>query len=137
MGEKLYSLLASARALAMSRRGNVAMMFALAIIPVTIAAGVGLDFARGMMVRSAMSEALDAAALAVGSTTGLNHDSAQTLAQKYFDANYTGDASYGTPTVSIPSGAYTTTPGSVQLTASDTMPTTFLHVIGLNSIALN
>ena len=57
-----------------SARGNVAMMFAIALMPLMIGAGAGLDFARGMMVRQQMSEALDAAALAVGSSTGLDPD---------------------------------------------------------------
>ena len=75
------------RAFLESKRGNVAMMFTLALIPLMIGAGAGLDFARAMLVRQQMGEALDAAALAVGSTTGLNQTTAQALAQKYFDAN--------------------------------------------------
>ena len=41
-----------------STRGNVAMMFALATVPLMIGAGVGLDYARAMLVRQQMSEAL-------------------------------------------------------------------------------
>ena len=44
-----------------------------------------------MLVRQQMSEALDAAALAVGSSNGLDQTTAQALAQKYFNANYTVD----------------------------------------------
>jgi len=112
-----------------SRRGNVAMMFGIALVPMTIAAGVGIDYARGALVRSQMSDALDAAALAVGSTTGLTKDSAEALAQKYFDANYAGDISNGKPTVTIGTGNYTST-GSVQVDASYNLPTTLLKVIG-------
>ena len=97
------------RSFVSSHRGNVAMMFGIALVPMTIAAGVGLDYARGALVRSQMSDALDAAALAVGSTTGLTKETAEALAKKYFDANYAGDKSNGTPTVSIGSGGYTST----------------------------
>ena len=37
-----------------SDHGNVAMMFALSLIPLMVGAGVGLDFARAMLVRQQM-----------------------------------------------------------------------------------
>src|SRR5207302_9261651 len=98
---------AKTRAFLECRRGNVAMIFGLSVIPLMIGAGAGLDYARTMLVRQQMGEALDAAALAVGSTTGLDQAKAQDLAQKYFDANYTVDRTvYGSPTVSIPASGY-------------------------------
>ena len=117
-----------------SDHGNIAMMFALSLIPLMIGAGVGLDFARAMLVRQQMGEALDAAALAVGSTTGLSQSDAQALAQKYFNSNYTVDKTdYGTPTVSIPASGYNSK-GSVIITASDTMPTVLVKLIGITSL---
>src|SRR4249919_4034565 len=114
-------LIAKMRAFLSSKRGNVAMMFTIALIPLMIGAGAGLDFARAMLVRQQMGEALDAAALAVGSTTGLTQTTAQALAQKYFDANYTVDKTeYGSPTINIPSSGYDSK-GSVTITASDPM----------------
>ena len=53
-----------------STRANVAMIFGLSLVPLTIAAGTGLDLARGMLVHSQMISALDAAALAVGVAPG-------------------------------------------------------------------
>jgi Flp pilus assembly protein TadG len=115
-----------------SKRGNVAMMFALALVPLTIAAGVGLDFARAMLVRQQIAEALDAAALAVGSSNSTDLAAAQTLAQKYFDANYTIDKTYfGTPTVTVSS--YDNT-GSVSISASANMPTILMKVAGFTTI---
>ncbi len=125
-----------ARAFLRSDRGNVAMMFAIALIPLMIGAGAGLDFARAMLVRQQMSEALDAAALAVGSSTGLTQSSAQTLAQKYFNANFTVNTTdYGTPTVVIPSGGYGT--GTVQLTATDNMPTVLMKLAGITLLPIS
>lgn len=125
---------ATMRSFLRSRRGNVAMMFAIALIPLMIGAGAGLDFARCMLVRQQMSEALDAAALAVGSSSGLTQTTAQTLAQQYFNANFTVDTTaYGTPTVTIPSGGYNSN-GSVQLTATDNMPTVLMKLAGITTI---
>ena len=125
-----------ARAFLKSSRANVAMMFALSLMPLMIGAGAGLDYARAMLVRQQMGEALDAAALAVGSTSGLTRDSAQALAQKYFDANYTVDKTeYGAPTINIPSSGYDSK-GSVTITATSTMPTVLIKLAGINSLSI-
>ncbi|HYS45499.1 MAG TPA: pilus assembly protein TadG-related protein, partial [Rhizomicrobium sp.] len=106
------------------------------MIPLIIGAGAGLDYARAMLVRQQMGEALDSAALAVGSTTGLDQAKAQDLAQKYFDANYTVDRTvYGSPTVSIPASGYDNK-GSVLLTASNSMPTVLMKVAGITSVPI-
>jgi Flp pilus assembly protein TadG len=134
MSNTIRQTAVKARAFLRAKRGNVAMMFALAIVPLVIAAGTGLDITRAMLVRQQMGEALDAAALAVGSTTGLDQAAAQALAQKYFDANYTVDkTAFGTPTVIIPASGYTST-GSVVMTASDPMPTILMQLAGFTTL---
>jgi Flp pilus assembly protein TadG len=136
-GTKLSDLkdraLKRVRAFAAARRGNVAMIFALSLIPLCFAVGAGLDYARAVVVRSNMSEAIDAAALAVGATSGLTTAQQQTLAQQYFNANYRTDSSYGTPAAItvVPSG------GAVTITASNQMPTTVLSAVGVNSLAVS
>ena len=136
MHRRMSRFAATVRSFLRSRHGNVAMMFAIALIPLMIAAAAGMDFTRGMMVRRQMSEALDAAALAIGSSSGLTQSTAQALAQKYFNANYTVDSTaYGTPTVSIPSGGYNSG-GSVQLNATDNMPTVLMKLAGITSLPI-
>jgi Flp pilus assembly protein TadG len=116
-----------ARALLHDRSANVAMMFGLSIVPIMLATGAGLDFARGMQVHQRMGEALDAAALAVGNaatkpskcpgTTQADKTACANLtttAQQYFDVNYdhTKDANYGSPqpvTLNIANQAVTVT----------------------------
>jgi hypothetical protein len=94
-------------------RANTAMMFGLSLVPILIATGAGIDFARGVMVHQRMMEALDAAALAVGNATtkpsacAADGDSPSSnacyalreTAQQYFDMNYdhTQDANFGAP----------------------------------------
>jgi Flp pilus assembly protein TadG len=137
MHNRIQQFIATVHRFSGSKRGNVAMIFALALIPLVLGAAAGLDFARAMLVRQQMSEALDAAALAVGSSKGLDQTAAQALAQKYFNANFTVDtADYGVPTVSIPSGGYNAS-GSVQLTANDTMPTVLMKVAGIDTLPIS
>src|SRR5665213_3373722 len=135
MGTKMKLIAAKARAFLRAKRGNVAMIFAIALVPIVIAAGAGLDFARAMLVRQQMSEALDAAALAVGSTTGLDATSAQALAQKFFNANYTVDqTAFGTPTIAPLT--YNAN-GSVTITATSAMPTILMKVAGFATIPVS
>ncbi len=133
MVQRLRSLTSLLRGFLAARGGNVAMMFGIALVPITIAAGAGLDYARGAVVRQQMSTALDAAALAVGSTTGLTQATAEALARKYFEANYAGDKSNGTPTVTIGSGGFNSS-GSVKIDVSYNLPTTLLKVMGKTSM---
>lgn len=85
------------RAFRRSKRGNVAIIFGLSLVPLCVAAGAGLDLARAMIVHARLIQALDAAGLAVGSDTGDTQQNLQNLAQRYFNANYTTDSSFGTP----------------------------------------
>src|SRR5579864_6496717 len=69
-------------------RANAAVIFAIALVPVIVAAGMGLDYGRALVVRTRLAEALDAAALAVGGTKNLSQTQMQSLAESYFNANY-------------------------------------------------
>ncbi len=116
-----------------SRRGNIAVIFALMLVPLTVAAGAGLDFSRALIVRARMGEALDAAGLAVGATSGLSTAQIQTLAQDYFNANYNADKSFGTP------AAVTVTEGtdSVTVSSSVNVPMTLMNLAGIKSLPIS
>ncbi|MFN6942704.1 MAG: pilus assembly protein TadG-related protein, partial [Parvibaculum sp.] len=70
------------------RRGNFAIIFALTITPIAIAAAASVDISRAYIVETRLKAALDAAALAVGTASGLTNQQVQQIAQAYFDANY-------------------------------------------------
>ncbi|MEJ1967538.1 MAG: TadE/TadG family type IV pilus assembly protein [Rhizomicrobium sp.] len=119
------------RALLRNSDANVAMLFALSLIPITIAAGAGLDLSRAMIVKTNLTEALDAASLAVASNNAIPANSdASAAAQAYFNANYTVDSSYGTPV------AVTAYKSSTTVTASTSvpMPTTLMGVAGIHTV---
>ena len=135
-GEKFRNAMGRVRAFSKFFRNsdaNVAMIFAISIIPVTIAAGAGLDLSRAMIVKSNLTEALDAAALSVASTNGLTQAQMQTQAQNYFNANYKVDANYGVPaTVSVAVGTQ-----SVTVTTNVPMPTTLMGIAGIHTVTVN
>jgi Flp pilus assembly protein TadG len=156
MKSMLRDILGRVRAFARAQSANVAMTFAISLIPLCLAGGAGIDMARAYMVRSAMAEALDAAALAVGASSGKPSScdtsksgasqacqDLQKLAQKYFDSNYKTDTTnYGTPSdvtlVIIPqttANGVTSAP-TIKLNVTDDLPTTLFRFAGYKTVTV-
>ena len=67
--------------------GNVAMIMAIATIPMLAVMGMAIDYTRAVSARSAMQEAADAAALMVAQdAANLNATQLTDTARKYFNA---------------------------------------------------
>ena len=76
------------RAFANARQGNIAMIYALTLIPMIAAAGSAIDMSRAMVVKMRLGDSLDAAALAVGGTLGLTQAQMADKVQQFLNANY-------------------------------------------------
>ena len=115
------------RRLVKNDAGNVAIIFALLMVPLFSALGAAVDFSRGYLVQRQLSSAIDAAALAVGSSTSQDQAELTELAQKYFDANYKtgGVGDDGTVTLDINDGV-------ISISAVATVPTYILGLAGYN-----
>ena len=70
------------------RKGAFAIQFALFVVPLTVCTGLAVDGGRVFLARYELAQALDAAALAVGSTDKSDQTKLTALAQKYVDANF-------------------------------------------------
>jgi Flp pilus assembly protein TadG len=68
-------------------RGNVAIMFALAVVPVVGAMGAALDYSLANSYRTDMQKALDAAALAVSKVMPMEQEALDKVAMQYFTAS--------------------------------------------------
>jgi Flp pilus assembly protein TadG len=116
------------------RRGSVAPMFALAIIPVMGLVGAAVDYSRANSARTSLQAALDATALAMSkSAPTLTASQLQTQTVAYFNALFTNAMARNvtvTPT-------YTTTGGS-QLTISATgiVDTAFMKIMGYSTLGI-
>ncbi len=113
-----------------SAAGNVAMMYALCLVPMVAAVGAGIDMTQALVVRMRLGEALDAAGLAVGGTLGMTQAQMSAKAQQFFYANYP-DPELGTVT------SLTVTTGGVnnsQVTVAGTarVDTAFMRLFGVN-----
>jgi Flp pilus assembly protein TadG len=70
------------------RSGAFAIQFALMVVPLMVCTGLAVDGGRVFLARYELAQALDAAALAVGSTANGNQTSLASLATTYVNANY-------------------------------------------------
>jgi len=115
-----------------AKGGSTAIIFALSATTLLTAAGAGLDLARAMMVKSRLAGALDAAALAVGTTNGFDDKQLETLANKFFDANFPqteGEVgTHGSVKVNRED------PQHIKLEVSGSMPTSLLQIIGVKNL---
>ncbi len=120
------------RAFANARQGNIAMIYALTLIPIIAATGSAIDLSRGMVVKMRLGESLDAAALAVGGTLGLTQAQMQAKAQQYFNANYPS-----TDIGQVSNLSVTMSGQVVTVTATATVQTSFMGLFGINSLTVN
>lgn len=112
-----------------SRSGSIAIMFGIAVIPILIAAGAAVDFSRALVVKNRLGQALDAAALAVGSSKETDDAVLTQLAKDYFAANYPASeiGVPGTINVSIVNK-------TVTLSGSATLDTSIMNIAGINHL---
>jgi len=119
---------------AAARGGNVAITFALTLIPLLAFVGAAVDFSRANRVKTSLQAALDSTAL-MASKTAASVDSGtlQSSAQAYFDALFNRPEAKN---VKI-TATYTSTGGStVVVTGSADMETDFLAILGFKTIAV-
>src|SRR5262245_45684048 len=114
------------------RRGGVAPMFALAIIPVFGLVGAAVDYSRANAIRAGMQSAIDATALAMAKIAPtLSQSELQQKTSAYFNAMFNHPEAKNL--VITPS--YTTA-GGAQLTisVSGSMDTSFMKLMGFSSL---
>ena len=113
------------------RRGNFAMIFAIALIPIITAAGAAVDISRAYVVETRLKAALDAAALAVGGAPGQSNAQIQQMAQAFFAANYPAGK------IGVPSALTVSQDGNtVTLKVSADMPTTLMGIVGIDTMSI-
>jgi Flp pilus assembly protein TadG len=110
------------------KQGSVLPTFAIALVPLVAAVGASVDYSQANQVRSSLQSTLDAAILAAvrDGTSAWN-----STAQDFFNLNL---QLQGVP-VQSPSFTKSNT-GTVSGSVSAVVPTTFLGVVGVSSVAV-
>ena len=119
-----------------ARSGNVATIFALALIPILGFVGAAVDFSRANAVKAQMQTSIDSVALMLQKNASkLSPDQLQTAAQNYFLAVF--EERYGTNDIQV-SSTYSTTGGSnVVVNVSAEVPTTFMQILGFKQLPIS
>src|SRR5882757_5834891 len=114
------------------RRGGVAPMFALAIIPVIGLVGAAVDYSRANSIKTRLQSALDATTLAMAKLAPtLTQGELQTKTNAYFQALFTRTDTKNlvlTPTYSTSGGSQLT------IAASGSMATAFMGIMGYSNL---
>jgi len=119
------------------RRGNVAPIFAIAMLPIIALTGTAIDYSRANAARTEMQAALDATALTMSKeAVGLTQAQLNDKATQYFNASFANlDAKNMTvvPVLVTPqAGSFTLT-----VTASGSVDLRFMGVFGQSSLPIS
>ncbi|MCF8880622.1 pilus assembly protein TadG-related protein [Hyphobacterium sp. SN044] len=113
--------------------GNVAMVFALMVTPMTLFSGAAVDFHQAMNARARLAEALDAAALAVGASPYISEDTAEQLAADFIAANFPARTIGRVGSVHV---AFDTAADAVRVSGQAIVETDFLRLMGIKTLTV-
>lgn len=114
---------------ATDKRGTVAVMFGLSLVPLIGLSGAAIDYARGAQVRTELAAALDSAVLQAAKTVPGQTDArvgqvVKSVVAARFDTRQLGD-------FQVSASART---GTLEGTASGKLQTAFMSVLGIQSM---
>lgn len=119
--------------------GNIAVIFAIALLPILGFIGAAVDYTRAVAARSSMQAALDSAALMLSRDLSEGTITTSDIAAKadlYFKALYTSKEAKNVSVAATYSTA-TSSGSHVQLTASGQITTQFMHMAGYPTMSFD
>jgi Flp pilus assembly protein TadG len=120
-------------------RGNIAVLFAIALVPILSFVGAAIDYTRANAARTSMQAALDSAALMVAkdlSVGTITTSQINTAAQAYFTALFNNHEAKSV-TVTATYTASTSQGSTVVMTGNGKIATDFMKVAGFPDISFN
>jgi Flp pilus assembly protein TadG len=128
---------AAARRFIRATDGNIAVIFAIAAVPLISFVGAAIDYTRVNAARSSMQAALDSTALMVAKDLSngiITKDQISATAQTYFTALYTNPDAKADP-IQASYATGTSVGSTIAISGSGTVPTDFLKVAGFPSLS--
>ena len=120
-----------------SEHGNVAMMFAAALLPLMAFIGAAIDYSRAVNARSAMQAAIDSTALMISKdAASLSAEQISAKATQYFNALFNRPETTGI-TLTTTYTANTGSGSTLQIAGSGTIATEFMKMVGYPTLSLN
>ncbi|WP_298242790.1 pilus assembly protein [uncultured Bradyrhizobium sp.] len=124
---------------AAAEQGNIAVIFAIALVPVLSFIGAAVDYSRAVQARTSMQAALDSAALMLSkdlSAGTITPSQISTKAQAYFNGLFTGTATLPSVSVAATYTASTSMGSTIQLTGTGTYTTSFMKIAGFPTLGI-
>jgi Flp pilus assembly protein TadG len=109
------------------RTGNVAITFALALIPLLLAAGMAIDYVRAISAQGVLQSAVDSAVLAAGASDKVNASDIEKLVKDYLAGNKYDLHLISVDPVTVLKGSSS---GDYSVTVSGKVNTTFMALAG-------
>ncbi|MCA1467068.1 TadE/TadG family protein [Bradyrhizobium sp. IC3195] len=122
---------------AAAEQGNIAVIFAIALVPVLSFVGAAIDYSRAAQARTAMQSALDSTALMLSrdlSAGTISTSQISTKAQSYFNALFTDTKTLPSVSVGATYNASTNIGSTIQLTGTGTYTTSFMKIAGFPTL---
>lgn len=113
-------------------RGNVAIVLALAALPLFGAAGAAVDYAGRSQAEAKLQAAIDAGTLAGAASTEANQGKVRQAVRRFAKANGSDKYLNNDDKVKVKF----LDDGSIQVTASGDYPTSLMRIVGFNSLPL-
>ena len=128
MNSAVNRVLGTLRSAVRQSGGNVTMMFAIAAVPLLLAAGSAIDYVRSARAQTELQSAADGAALAIATASTTVHSEQKQIGVSYFDANFKDTEMAGVqPKIAIAGGVIT-------VSVSYKYPTSFMALAGIDTI---
>ncbi len=114
------------------KRGNVAIIFGLAALPMLLGAGMAIDYGRGVTAKNVMQAASDAAALAAAAMTDATDAERIAMAKEVFAANFTTIKGVTPSALQV-----TVTDSGIRVRQNATVDTVLMKLAGIDSMPLS
>jgi Flp pilus assembly protein TadG len=122
------------------RRGNIAVIFAIALIPLISFLGMAVDYSQAVRARTQMQAALDSTSLMLSrdlSTGVITSAQVNAKAQSYFSGLFSNAQAQSVSVSATYTAAGSGAGATIQVTGSGAIPTNFLQVAGYPTLGFN
>lgn len=116
-----------------SEKGGVMPLIGLSLIAITCSMGLAIDIGRGQIVEAKLYNSIDTAGLAAGAK--ISNVNVQTEVEKFVTSNFPNG--YAGATVSNVVGTVSSDGKTITVTATATLPTTFMRILGYEWMTVN
>ncbi|MBR0777761.1 pilus assembly protein TadG [Bradyrhizobium diazoefficiens] len=123
-----------------AEQGNIAVIFAIALVPILSFIGAAVDYSRAVAARTSLQAALDSTVLMLSkdlSAGTITTAQISSKAQTYFNALFTDTAALPTVTVGATYTASTSMGSTIQVTGTGNYTTSFLRIAGFPTLGIN